>query len=94
MGIDLASYRLRIGLFSPCARNKHRYVTKRKSAVSVPHFRIILALGILTSAVIALCGDVERNPGPQTKSKKVCAACGCCSTHRTDVSYFTFPSDR
>ena len=85
MGVDLATYRLRIGLFF-CGFLTKCVTTIVKSRRNINAF--LLFGGIVISVILLSCGDIEVNPGPN-KGKR-CAACGCYSLERTDVSFHTF----
>lgn len=92
MGDDLETYRLRIGCHSSggLVKRKNKHMTCQ-NAMFVSLLTSICLLSVL-AVTIALCGDIETNPGPHT-SKKYCAACHRCSAER-NTSYFSFPSDR
>lgn len=90
MGDDLETYRLRIGrhLSGGRVKRQNKYMTTQHDVF----VSLLTSICFLSAVVIALCGNVEANSGPQT-SKKYCAACHCCSAGR-NTSYFLFPGDR
>ena len=65
MGVDIATYRARIGTFSMPFSSKsllHGYV------VSIEACRMSFRLSLLVCSLVVLCGDVEVNPGPSSKT--------------------------
>lgn len=71
MGVDLRTYRARIGTFSACTAPKSfRHVQSRVQLTTIsalcPRPSLLLALTCLT--LLLLCaGDVEANPGPRNE---------------------------
>ena len=84
MGVDLCTYRARIGTLVNFGMPK--FVRNDIVVSKSRQFRISSAIFFLS--LLLLCGDVESNLGP---SRKRCAACGIYqdSSH----SYFQFPDD-
>jgi len=106
MGVDIQTYRCRIGTFN-CRR-----LSLAASVPSSSGSSSVIASGLL-GAVLAqsaelllllllLAGDVELNPGPPVQSAqrkrgrptgKTCAVPNCVNKRatRADISYFHFP---
>ncbi|KAH3791482.1 hypothetical protein DPMN_144968 [Dreissena polymorpha] len=64
MGVDLVTYRARIGVFTMPCKSKLSVSEIRLSRNGVSaRLRVIIALSVL----LLLCGDVEQNPGPSQR---------------------------
>jgi hypothetical protein len=93
MGVDISTYRIRIGMF------RGSMVGSRRKEQLIEYQVPILFLVVLTMSTLALlivCGDIEVNPGPPSDTsscRRYCAACEKCSSNHC-VSYFRFPLDR
>ena len=74
MGIDIISWRVRIGVFSPKFTLSHCSPTLRNSAkhcapsMKLSWIMIFLTVIFYISSLDAICMDIETNPGPTTPS--------------------------
>lgn len=76
MCVELAVYRAHIGLFvHPLGVAKSRKPSVVRRKVAVCHLAVAF---LLVASVLALCGDVEANPGPYRK-------CIACDVHEQDA---------
>lgn len=91
MGIDIAAYRMRIGLYlcPNCGRSKATIISCSKCfpvGVMLRIFCVVATIGI----ALTKCGDIESNPGPGTG--RICSACRRYQKDTAQVTFFSFPS--
>jgi hypothetical protein len=94
MGVDVMTYRLRIGTFmssrigcninNVCDINDNNYLIHVRSQLQLVICIIFISL--------LVCGDIEANPGPN--SCKRCSVCGIVQKEYPELSFFKFPADR
>lgn len=69
MGVDVLTYRVRIGSFVPCRQPRNsrnaRFSFASAFVRSLCPRPIFLLLGSVISLILLCCGDVESNPGPR-----------------------------
>ena len=82
MGVDIQTWRLRIGL--NCQPNKHRNIFRCLTVSGRGLLTIIRIYVLFSVLVINLSGDVELNPGPPREARRT----------RQQTLSFSMPSDR
>ena len=61
--IDTEQWRAKIGCFAPRSKKKNKL-----SSITIPSVRLALRITIALSLCVIIAGDVEKNPGPDTRS--------------------------
>jgi hypothetical protein len=87
MGIELIAHC--IGLFNYYRAGKENNIAAGYPKTLISQVRLLCTFAML-SGLLLLCGDVESNPGPNSKR---CAICGVIQKDAATISYFSYPKN-
>lgn len=91
MGVDLAVYRARIGLYCSVGQKRSVSVGHRTKQVLISHTAVAF---LFVSLALLLCGDIESNPGPGPRKERQCVACYAKELETPNTRFFSFPMNR
>lgn len=69
MGVDIATYRQRIGTFSMPKKQGNTIRTLNISRIGLRRYICGIRLLVCLTAILLTCGDIESNPGPETSTR-------------------------